>query len=311
MNRLSPELSSRRSVASALALVVLLSFGCGGDGREDPILRLSAAEALSQGQALMAEKKYREAKKYLVHAFEVEPNSVSGRDGLLLAADSLYFAGGLSNLTEAETRYRDFLNRFPTSERSDYAQFRIAMTLAARMEKPNRDQKTTRKAVDEFENLLRLYPTSPYATEAQQELIKVRNNLAESEYLVGMFYMRYGCRKGQRTAVCRSAGSRFNYLLENYPNYDEKDKVYYQLCRAYSSLEAVPEGSRDGCALLKEEYPQSPYAAKITSVEKAGANAAEKLSKEAQRRQKEAEKRRNKNKPPKPDDDSGDSNPRS
>jgi outer membrane protein assembly factor BamD len=290
-------------VAVFLSLLLLATLGCGGDGREDPILRLSAAEALAQGQALMAEKKYRDAKKYLVHAFEVEPNSVSGRDGLLLAADSLYFAGGLSNLTEAETRYRDFLNRFPTSERSDYAQFRIAMTLAARMEKPNRDQKTTAKAVDEFENLLRLYPTSPYATEAQQELIRVRNNLAESEYLIGMFYMRYGCRKGQRTAVCRSAGSRFDYLLDNYPNYDQKDKVYYQLCRAYSSLEAVPEGSYDGCALLREKYPQSPYAAKIAGIEKSGASAAKKMTREAQRRQKAAEKRRAKNKPPKPDED--------
>ena len=245
----------------ALIALVLLS-GCGSGGRDDPILRLSAQESLEEGKRLMTEEKYRLAKRYLIHAFEVEPNSVSGRDGLLLAADSLYFARGYESYVEAENRYRDFLNRFPTSDRAAYAQFRIAQSLAARMEKPNRDQATTKKALAEFEDLLRLYPTSNYATEAREAMKTVYANLAEHEYRVGTFYMRYGCTK-KRNAICRSAAQRFEYLLENYPTFEEKDKVYFQLCRAYTLVEAPPEGSTDGCGLLSAQYPDSKYLGKL------------------------------------------------
>ncbi len=236
--------------------VLLLLAGCGGNRREDPILRLSAEESLSQGTALMAEKKYRQAKKYLIHAFEVEPNSVSGRDGLLLAADALFLAGGQENLIEAETRYRDFLNRFPTSDRAAYAQLRIGESLSRRMEKPNRDQKTTAKAVEELEDLIRLYPTSNEAREAQTTLVEVKNNLAEHEYVVAAFYMRFGCR-GKRPGLCTAVASRLEHLLTEYPAYEDKGKVYELLCQAHSFMEAPPEGATDACGVLRADYPNA------------------------------------------------------
>ena len=89
--------------------------------------------------------------------------------------------GGNTNFVQAEAKYRDFLNRFPTSEQAAYVQFQIANSLAKRMEKPDRDQTTTRKALEAYEDLVRLYPTSEYATQAQEKREVVRANLAEHE----------------------------------------------------------------------------------------------------------------------------------
>src|SRR5688572_8933566 len=108
----------------SLLLCVLLAGGAlagcksGRAQREDPLLQLSAAESLTEGQRLMGIEKYAQARKYLTHAFEVEPNSASGREALLMVADSLYKQGGAQNLVQAEAKYRDFLNRFPTSDRA-------------------------------------------------------------------------------------------------------------------------------------------------------------------------------------------------
>ena len=213
-----------RSRAALLGGALLLG-ACGGGGREDPILQLSSEEALEEGRKLMAEGKWNPARKYFIHAFEVEPNSASGREGLLLAADAYFKAGGQDNLIKAEARYRDFVNRFPTSEHAAYAQFQIGLTLSRRIAKPDRDQSISKQAVEALEDVERFYPTSEFAAQAMEEAERVRAHLAEHDYMVGRFYERFG--------LPNSAIDRYVYLLENYADYAEKDKVLYHLCAAY------------------------------------------------------------------------------
>ncbi len=249
------QLNTRSSLFMGM-LVVALLVGCGGR-REDPILRLSATEALEQGTALFDQGKYREARKYLIHAFEVEPNSVAGREGLLKAADALFFQDRFDAYVEAETRYRDFLNRFPTSEQAAYAQFRIGGCLAQRVEKPNRDQQVTRRALQTFEDLIRLYPTSEYVSQAREQMEIVRNRLAEHEFIVGHFYFRTSSQNRAR-GMAQAAVKRFENLLEAYPEYEQKDKVLAHLCVAQARL-FQPENARATCAELTAEYPNSKY----------------------------------------------------
>ena len=244
-----------------LAVVLLAGVtvtGCksGRAQREDPLLQLSATESLAEGQRLMGIEKYAQARKYLTHAFEVEPNSTSGREALLLVADSLYKQGGTQNLVQAEAKYRDFLNRFPTSDRAAYVQLQIGNSLAARVERPDRDQSVTRQAVAAFEDLLRLYPTSEYAAEAKQRLADVRVKLGEHEFQVARFYYRYG--------IPVATANRLNYLLAAYPEFAEKDKVYYYLGLALKRM-GKPEEAAQWFEKLRQEFPQSGYTHDIPS----------------------------------------------
>lgn len=241
------------------AVVAALVAACGSGGRDDPILKLSAVEALEEGKRLMEQKKYRLARKYLVHSFEVEPNSPAGRDGLLMASDALFLIGGFDSYVEAETRYRDFLNRFPTSDKADYAQFRVASSLAKRMEKPNRDQETTRKALAEFRDLQRLYPTSPYASEAQEEMKAVLENLAEHEFVVARFYYRFA---RTRSTILGSAIERLEEILEDYPSYSQRDKIQAYICLCANKALMI-EKATEACETMRNEYPDSPYLKKI------------------------------------------------
>lgn len=225
--------------------------GCksrGGKQRVDPILRLSAEESLAQGKDLLAQKKYGKARPLFTHAFEVEPNSKVGREGLLLAADTYFLEGGSVNYTQAEAKYRDYLNRFPTSEQAAYVQFQIANSLAKRIDRADRDQVGTRKSLEAYQELIRLYPTTEYATKAQEQIEMVNSNLAEHEFMVGDFYLRYG--------VVQAAINRFEYLVQNYPKYPHMDRVIFDLGRAYRRLRK-PVEAKKAFDRLRSEYPNS------------------------------------------------------
>ena len=237
-----------------LLLIGGLAAGCKSGDAVDPVLQLSAQEALARGKELMADEKYARARDFLSHAFEVSPNSLEGREALLLVADSFYLDGGRGNYIQAEAKYRDFLNRFPTSDRAPYVQFQIANSLAQRMGRPDRDLTATHQAVEAYQDLLRLYPTSEYAAQAREKIRLVEENLAEHEYVVGDFYLRY--------RLPRAAAERFDYLLETYPAYSDKERVLYKLGVA-RARGRQPAEARETFERLAREFPESPYLSRL------------------------------------------------
>lgn len=245
--------SIRLSVGLLLGLVVL-AMGCGEGVADDPILRLSARESLEEGKALMEQEKYARAREYLIHAFEVEPNSAGGREALLMVADAHYLQGGSQNFIKAEAKYRDYQNRFPTSEYAGYVQFQIASSLAKRTLKPDRDQSSTRKALDAFDDVIRLFPTSEYVEEAEREIVRLRAILAESEFAKGHFNFKRGLHK--------AAIARFEYLMRRFPEYEEMDKVLYFLGRAFEETEQM-DSANETRDRLRSEYPQSEFIAEL------------------------------------------------
>jgi outer membrane protein assembly factor BamD len=262
----SPRRRSPLTVAASLLLLsgALALPGCRSGVDDDPILRLSSAEALAEGKRLYEAQKYSKARPYLSHAFEVEPNSAGGREALLLVADCYFESSGSADLIQAEAKYRDFQNRFPTSPRAAYVQFQIARSLSRRIERAERDQEPTKKARTALEDLLRLFPTSEYTEPAREELVRVNDRLAEHEYLIGRFYLRYG--------LPAAAVTRLEEMLKEYPDFTEKDKALFHLARAYDEV-GRSDDAQATWSRLKTEYPESDWTGKIPrekAIEKTG-----------------------------------------
>jgi outer membrane protein assembly factor BamD len=251
--------TSTTMMSAMLILVALTFMACKGGVKQDPVLRLSADEALTQGKELMDREKYTQAADFLDHAFEVAPNSAIGREALLLSADAYYLNGGTASYVKAESKYRDFLNRFPTSDRSDYVQMQIANCLAEQMLKPDRDQTATLKALTAFQGVLQLYPTSTYVEEVQNRIVEIRQALAEHEYKVG----RYNYRRRLYTA----AAWRLEDLKEEFPDFEEMDKVLFILGMSLGKG-GRPEEAIETFEELTTEYPDSPYVKKLPNTEK-------------------------------------------
>ena len=241
-------------------LFILAFLGtCGKGATEDPILRLSAAEAMAEGKALVERGKYGLAREYFQHAFEVEPNSAMGREALLLVADALFGQGGSQNYLKAEAKYRDFQNRFPTSDRSAYVQFQIARSLEERVRPPDRDQSISRKALEAFDDVILVFPTSEYALQSRERITGIRQILAESEFIKGRF--------NHKLRLYQAAVNRYDYLLEEFPEFLETDKVLFHLIRSLQVLEQVDRAA-EVQKKMREEHPESEYLSQLSQLAK-------------------------------------------
>ncbi len=241
-------------------LFILAFLGtCGKGATEDPILRLSAAEAMAEGKALVERGKYGLAREYFQHAFEVEPNSAMGREALLLVADALFGQGGSQNYLKAEAKYRDFQNRFPTSDRSAYVQFQIARSLEERVRPPDRDQSISRKALEAFDDVILVFPTSEYALQSRERITGIRQILAESEFIKGRF--------NHKLRLYQAAVNRYDYLLEEFPEFLETDKVLFHLIRSLQVLEQV-DRTAEVQKKMREEHPGSEYLSQLSQLAK-------------------------------------------
>jgi outer membrane protein assembly factor BamD len=252
--------SLRRIGAVFLAALLASVVACkssGGTKKPDKItqeLLTQPKEALfEKGKALIAKKKYDQGRKYLNYVFETYPNETVGREALLLVADSYFQQKTAASYTEARYRYRDYLNRYPGAPNRDYARYQFAFCYDKEHESPDRDQTATREAIEQYRALIREFPDSGYSGAARERIRRLTDLLAEHDFGVGYFYLR----KGSTAAAL----SRFVQVEQRFPDYGNKDKLYFYQAQALSRLgrsgEAVSYYNR-----VLEEFPQSDFAKK-------------------------------------------------
>ena len=252
----------RAGVCGVLALAVVLFSGCSSSGAKKPdkitqeLLSQPKEVLFEKGKALIAKKKYEEGRKYLNYVFETYPNEALGRQALLLVADSYFQQATTAGYTEARYRYRDYLNRYPGAVGRDYARYQFALCSDKEAEKPDRDQTSTKEAIEQYKALIREFPDSGYAGAARERIRRLTDILAEHDFGVGYFYLR----KGSTAAAL----SRFIQVEQHYPDFDRKDKLYYYQAVALSRLGRTDEANTYFGRVV-EEFPQSAYAKKAKS----------------------------------------------
>lgn len=244
---------------TAIIITALLAFvaSCNRGPRQyrpvvDPeLVRLSKEEVFQRAEQYFANERWQRARSYYTHVYETYPNDPLGRRSLLRIADTFFYQDDAVSLVEAQYKYRDFINRYPTSEQADYATLQIAMCSYKQMEKPDRDQQKTREALEKFNDMLRVYPNSELKAEAEARRAEVLDRLAKHEHIVARFYMKRGS--------WNAASQRLNFLIDSYPSYAERDAVFYDLGQTLSRLGRSAE-ARLYFERVISEFPQSEYA---------------------------------------------------
>jgi outer membrane protein assembly factor BamD len=167
----------------------------------------------------------------------------------LSIADSYYSEGGVSGLTQAESEYKDFITFFPTAPEAPEAQYRVGMAHFRLMAKADRDQTEAKLADAEFKEFLLKYPDSPLITRVKGRLRQTQEVLAQGEYFTANFYYLHGAYPAAR--------SRFQGIIEKYPNFSGGDEALYYLGQ---SLEHTKKG-RDAIPYYSHvitDFPLSP-----------------------------------------------------
>jgi outer membrane protein assembly factor BamD len=232
-------ISVDRSVRLGIATAALaLCFACAPQTRNVVPAGTSEPDKFlfDKGEASLQAKKWITAREYFKQVVETYTQSPYRPDAKLGVGDTYLEEGGADNLVFAMNEFREFLSFYPTNRRADYAQYKLAMTHFKQMRAAPRDQTETRDAVKEFQTFVARYPNSSLMPEVKAKLRDAQDRLAESDYLVGMFYYRQKWYLGSI--------DRFSSLLKSDPQYTARDNVYFYLAESYvrskREAEALP-----------------------------------------------------------------------
>lgn len=255
---------SRRARGGLLAAVALLAFvpvpGCAGRRQraraEVEVLTPEAAYARALQQ--LGAGRLRRARSHL----EKVPFTADSRPVLeplvrLALADAIFYAGDDVSLVDARSKYLDFVTYYGDHPRAPYAQLQAGVCSLKQARHPSRDQSDTRVALGDLREVERRWPTSPYVRAARDMIALGEGKLAEHEFIVGRFYY-------QKKAYASAIG-RFRSLLEHYPRYREKEKVYFYLGQALLRSGNAVEG-RVYLDKLVADYPNGRYAQQARKV---------------------------------------------
>ena len=190
---------------------------------------------------------YEEAAKLFDEVERQHPYSVWARRAQLMSAFSYYMA---QKYPDATSSARRFLTIHPGNKDAPYAYYLIAMSYYQQIEDVNRDQKITQQAADSFNELIRRYPASRYATDGKLKLDLIYDHLAGKEMEVGRFYQRQG--------KWLAATMRFRTVIDQYQTSTHTPEALERLVESYLAL-GLPGEAQKAAAVLGKNYPGSEW----------------------------------------------------
>lgn len=149
-----------------------------------------------------------------------------------------------------------FIRLHPSHPQADYALYmrglaswqagRFSLERLRLIDISKRDLGASRDAYNDFRELIRLYPDSEYAPDAEQRLIYLRNILARHELHVADFYLRKG--------AYLAAVERGRWVVENYPRSQATSDALAVMVEGYLGLE-MRDRARESLEVLIENTP--------------------------------------------------------
>lgn len=251
----------RRAVVLLVAAALLVLPGCAAKRRErkEKEAQFLTASALYRSARVEFEKRNLRKARTLLEKVQFAGDDRQTLEPLvrLLLADSTFYLGDDLSLIEARSKYLDFVTLYGDHPLAPYAQYQAGVCSLRQAANPSRDQSDTAVAIADLRDVSRRFPESSFVPAAREALVRAETNLAEHEFLVGRFYLQK--RK------YRAAGERFRGLMETYPHYEHREKLYFHMGKALLLGESVSEG-KSWLDRLLADYPQSEYAKEAKSL---------------------------------------------
>lgn len=244
----------RLVVAAVLASVVILS-GCSSKPKDQMIERSTIESMYETSQMYLDVGRFSEAAQILTAMSTRYP---FGPYTQQVQLDLIYALYKIGDQDKALSHIDRFLQLNPNHADLDYvrymrglvyqqAEFSIFQDMF-NIDRSDRSPYYAQRAFEEFGELLRLFPSSAYAPDAQARMVGLSSRLARHELSVAEYYQRRG--------AFLAAANRAKAILEAHPNISEQKQALEIMVHSYQQL-GLTEQAEDAKTILDKNFASS------------------------------------------------------
>lgn len=175
------------------------------------------------------------------------PYSEWARRSTLMSAFAAYQSRRYDDAIGTAQRY---ISLNPGSEDAAYAYHLIATSYFEQIIDVGRDQRTTELAQSALDELMRRFPNTEYAKDAQMKMDMVNDQLAGKEMTIGRWYLK---RNEHLPAI-----NRFRTVVTRYDTTTHTPEALYRLVEAYLSVGLKGEALA-AAAVLGYNHPETDW----------------------------------------------------
>jgi len=202
---------------------------------------------LERGDALFAAKKFNEAEILF-------PQSDYAPRAALMAAYSYY---SQDYYGDAIAELDRFIRVYPNHPRNDYAEYLLGLCFYEQIVDEKKDLQSITDAKITFQNLIKKYPKTDFAIDANYKLDLINDILAAKEIYIGRYYME---KKKWIPAI-----NRFRSIIDQYDTTIYVEEAIYRLVEIYYIIGLEDEAKRYA-NLLGYNYKSSEWYEKSYSI---------------------------------------------
>ncbi len=201
----------------------------------------------SEGMNFLKKKEYDKATETFNELEIQHPYSAFAAKGQLMSGFAHYKA---NEYEEAILTLSKFIELNPNHESIAYAMYLKAYSYYERMPDVNLDQNLSKRAFEEFSELINRFPKTKYAKKSLKHLNSLKNHLAAREVKVGKFYQSQG--------FFLAGIKRYKTVLSEYKKSTHVPESIFRLIECYISM-GLTKQSLYLYKILEYNFPKSQW----------------------------------------------------
>lgn len=211
------------------------------------VASVPAEQIYNDGLARIQKRDFEGAAKKFNSLDREYPYTEWARKGLIMETYAAYEGGLYDETIAAAKRY---LQRYPNTSDSAYAQYLMASAYYDQIPDITRDQEASERAILALTDLVERYPNSEYVSDAKKKIQVASDQLAGRELEIGRFYLQ---KRNYSGAI-----NRFRNVVSRYQTTRHVEEALERLTEAYMAMGIVDE-AQTAAAVLGHNFPDSPW----------------------------------------------------
>lgn len=228
-----------------------LLTACASTKDSEIMVQKPLEEIYKNAYAEFNDENYEVAASEFAQAESQYPSSTWAADALIMSAYSHYMDDDFASALMATDRFMRF---HPGHKDVPYVMYLRGMCYYRQVSDVRREPGMSAYALQQFQNLVERFPRSPYAKNAENKIMILKN------YIAGK--VMYSARNDMRKENWPSAISRLQQVVSTAQETVMTPEAMYRLTECYTAI-GLPEQANGYSQMLKLNFPDNEWTKKL------------------------------------------------